>query len=426
MDEENTTKVSDKGKSFKPEWRNRKSIKNRSLNIGRNRISSTIFAAFDLGDQIKEDVPADVIERIISVQPTLLKGIKKGKIEIDFNSEVKGKNSSHMFDAVLSGGKHLTLVKLYRHDKRIDIEDLTRLRDEVLDIGNETNLRRIGLIAIGNEIVDEAIEFIDNAANWNAGKSRISRNLIQLSGSAFKVFAASDMNAGDHFEDIDSIESASIPLSSRLRQIHAKRAAGIAAGIAAIIIVAAIAYTLSVPTYVPSDQFPHHNLSLNIMWSPLSNISGYWASEVIATGKDIAIDHIWVVVYKTLNPTIVRSVNSGWNSSQLLFSPFRLSLASSGSHYNGLKYQHSSNNVSLGDILMMNKSTYHIDGVQTLIGYQQVYDQTNATWKTVPIYNYEIETVTFWYSYTNNLWDNSAQDYSNHLLPIDAVRISNS
>ena len=212
--------------------------------IGKKSFSAAIYGVFDLGDQPKDDIPADVIERLLSVQPALADKIEKGKTKIDFDSEVKGEDSVHRFDAVVSDGRQLALVKYYRDTKETDVEDLTRLRDAVLDVHAETRYRRIQLVVVSNEFAPGGSHFSNDAKNWNSGKREISRILVRLSGSSYQVISSSDeSNYSDDITDFavsDRDNKISIP--SKIRFINSRSKVVVAITIVIIAVLSSTAY----------------------------------------------------------------------------------------------------------------------------------------------------------------------------------------
>ena len=384
--------------------------------IGKKSLSAAIYGAFDLGDQPKDDVPSDVIERLIAIDPVIANKIENGKAEIHYDFEIKGKDAGHKFDAAISGRRQLALVKYYRDKKEIEVDNLARLRDDIFDICTETKLKRMQLIVLGNGFTSAGTAFINDMNNWHSGKCQISRSLVQLSGSSYLVQASSSENVkpGVSSKTSGLIETRPKFLSSKLHQQPLLRKAIISVAIAAISLLAVFAYVIN---YQGSLGPSGGSYAAQLVWSIKNNITGNWTITIIAiAGGGLAkINSTWIVAYNTLHPTGGMSPLS--NESQLLFQPFRLSLLTPGVYHHGIRFCHSADPdfyenyywvnrsdlragdfFAVGDFFVLNKTDYRIYGEEKTIGYQQVYDEKNATWHTEPIIQYYGEKFTLWYS----------------------------
>jgi len=211
---------------------------------GRKSFSAAIYGVFELGDQPKDDAPSDLIERLLAIDPVLAKKIEKGEAEIHYDSEMKGEDSFHRFDAIISGGRQLTLVKYYRDTKVTDVDNLSRLRDEVFDVCAETRYRRIQLVVVSNEFTHEGVHFNGDSENWNSGKCEMSRILVRLSEGSYQVISSSDEDnySGDLTDSVASGGDNRISILSNIRFVNSRSRIAVAIAIAIIAVLSSTAY----------------------------------------------------------------------------------------------------------------------------------------------------------------------------------------
>ena len=210
---------------------------------GRKSFSAAIYGVFELGDQPKDDAPSDLIERLLAIDPVLAKKIEKGEAEIHYDSEMKGEDSFHRFDAIISGGRQLTLVKYYRDTKVTDVDNLSRLRDEVFDVCAETRYRRIQLVVVSNEFTHEGVHFNGDSENWNSGKCEMSRILVRLSEGSYQVISSSDEDnySGDLTDSVASGGDNRISILSNIRFVNSRSRIAVAIAIAIIAVLSSTA-----------------------------------------------------------------------------------------------------------------------------------------------------------------------------------------
>ena len=375
----------------------------------RKNSAGFIYGVFDLGDKPKEDVPADVIECVIASEPVLGEQIENGQAKIHFDYEIRGIDSVHRFDAAISSRRKIILIKHYRDSQETQVEDLAQLHDDLLDISAEIGLKQIQIIVIGNDFASGGAEFMNDVDNWNSKKCEISRILVQLSEDGYRVVASSDEN--ERFivpsNTKQFVETKSSFLSIRFNQQPAMKRAIISAAIVIIVVIAAFSYII----ISQSNDGPGGGGLIEIIPSLKNNISGNWTLLINGILGLPKVNYTWI---------IVRNVSSDLNESQLTLQPMKLGHLTSGVYYQGIRFFHSADPdfyqdypsidrtkvhawdyLSVGDFFTFNKTLYHIQSEDRLIGYHQVYNNVNGTWDTQPIYITYKEQVTLWYSWSN-------------------------
>lgn len=156
-------------------------------------LSYAHVAAFEMSFREEGDPVKDVVKRLALVFPEIDDALREDPGNVEYDGEIKGKNATHGFAAIVHTKTATAFVRLYadRHNA-VEVSEIQSLLDSVRDVVAKQDSDALDIVAVSESgFTDDARRFVTNKDNSvRVGFDRTRIRLVAMRGDGYTVAQA--------------------------------------------------------------------------------------------------------------------------------------------------------------------------------------------------------------------------------------------